>query len=748
MSTGPLLGRRVVVTRRPEQSGELARGLAELGAEVLELPTLALAPPEDCGPLDDALRRLSAFDWLVFTSANAVTSVRERLAALALAPPARPPRGASVGAATTVACREALSWLPIELQPETDFRAEGLLAAFERVEVAGRSVLAPLSERARDVLVSGLAARGALVTAPVAYRNVTPPGLAERYAELARVGFDLLVFASPSAVQNLAAAVGEAALRGRAAAVIGPVTEQAAHAAGLHVVARAEPSTSEGLVAALARGSLSWNPRMAPPIRRDVYVPNESDGFVFAAAALRGSGLMPGEREWLRRVAACELLPVLVESEDPAHVRVVVGGELEPDEQQGWVGRVAGGLRLADGRLALCGGAAWLIDADDWTEAFARVLDVPPGDYQATLYCYASAPNGRLCLEAAGSDERLGAWFRRTRAGQEMPGWLHNRCVDDPDEDPGHKAQWKKARRRPGSRVIDFLLHLEPAAELTAVEVGDHGFAEAGDCRQPEPFPLGLVPVALEGLDEEEEEEVAAPATPQVESQAAPYALQPIAGGPVEVPVAQLTRLARLAWLCHAYTRPALRLACPGGAPALQDVDGATLTRSGGVVAVSFDDDGQPHGAEAALVAVAKQLGALPEGTQILLETSRTRQPQGARPVGLHRYRGQVEGGAWRVAEAFPPTDAARLGSALALVETLVPARRLAARNEAEAERIVARLKAHAPHVLDLGLQRAGAELSFPKRSPEAFLEVVRRAFWLRHAADWPLQDCDLEPPR
>ncbi len=100
------------------------------------------------------------------------------------------------------------------------------------------------------------------------------------------------------------------------------------------------------------------------------------------------------------------------------------------------------------------------------------------------------------------------------------------------------------------------------------------------------------------------------------------------------------------------------------------------------------------------------------------------------------------------MAEAFPPTDAARLGSALALVETLVPARRLAARDEAEAERIVARLKAHAPHVLDLGLQRAGAELSFPKRSPEAFLEVVRRAFWLRHAADWPLQDFDLEPPR
>lgn len=253
MSTGPLLGRRVVITRRPEQSGELARRLAELGAEVVELPTLALAPPADCGPLDDALRRLGSFDWLVFTSANAVASVRERLAVLGLEPPARPPRGASVGAATSAACREALPWLPLELQPESDFRAEGLLLAFERVEVAGRAVLVPLSERARDVLASGLVARGARVTAPVAYRNVAPPGLAERYAELARAGFDLLVFASPSAVQNLVAAVGEMALRGRPAAVIGPVTEQAARQAGLDVIARAEPSTAEGLVAALAR---------------------------------------------------------------------------------------------------------------------------------------------------------------------------------------------------------------------------------------------------------------------------------------------------------------------------------------------------------------------------------------------------------------------------------------------------------------------------------------------------------------
>ena len=253
MTAGLLRGRRLVVTRRPEQSGELSRALADLGAEVVELPTIAIAPPADCAPLDDALSRLASFDWLVFTSANAVAAVRDRLAALGLAAPAPAPRGASVGETTTAACREALPWLELALQPERDFRAEGLLQAFEAVELGGGSVLVPLSERARDVLVAGLRARGARVEAPVAYRTVAPPGLAERYAELERAGFDLLVFASPSAVENLAAAVGEPALRGRAAAVIGPVTEEAARKAGLDVRVRAEPSTANGLVAALAR---------------------------------------------------------------------------------------------------------------------------------------------------------------------------------------------------------------------------------------------------------------------------------------------------------------------------------------------------------------------------------------------------------------------------------------------------------------------------------------------------------------
>jgi hypothetical protein len=241
---------------------------------------------------------------------------------------------------------------------------------------------------------------------------------------------------------------------------------------------------------------------MSSALRQDVHVPNESDGFVFTSRAMRGRGLMPGESAWNQAVAACELLPLVVESEDPANVRVVVGGALTADEQAGWVGRVTGGLRVRDGQLAICGGAAYVIDKDDWVDGYARVVTIPAGDYVATLYCYASAPNGRLCLDQTG-DEALGQWFRRTRPGQPMPVWLHNLCVHDPEVDPGHQKEWARAEQKPGAPVVDFLLHLEPASEpLAPAAVQDHGFAEAADCRRPEPMPLGLAADVERGGDD------------------------------------------------------------------------------------------------------------------------------------------------------------------------------------------------------------------------------------------------------
>ncbi len=249
-----LSGRRIVVTRRAGQASSLVRLLQERGATVVEVPSIEIAPPADTGALDEALGALGRFRWLVFTSANAVRAVAVRLQALGL--PARLGKGgarlASVGPATTAALRAAFPDDPVALEPAEGFRGAELARAFAREPMAGARVLVPCSSRAREDLARGLRALGAEVVAPVAYQTVEPADLRPRVARCLEDGFDLVAFASPSAVEAFAAAAGARA-RGIPSVVIGPTTAVAAAAAGLEVRAVAEPSTSEGLVAAAER---------------------------------------------------------------------------------------------------------------------------------------------------------------------------------------------------------------------------------------------------------------------------------------------------------------------------------------------------------------------------------------------------------------------------------------------------------------------------------------------------------------
>ena len=247
-----LAGRRILVTRRPEQASSLTRRLEAQGATVVEAATIQVVAPEDTRPLDAALLRLHRYHWLLFTSANAVRFVAERLKALG-----REPRAAleglrigSVGPSTTEAFRARFPAAAPPLEPASEFRAEGLLAALG-AEVAGQAFLLPTSDRAGDTLPQTLTARGARVDVVIAYRTVPAPALAGRLAEALAEGLDLVTFASPSAVDGFVSAAGKRA-RGLPAAVIGPVTDAAARAAGLDVRVTATPSTAEGLVTAIA----------------------------------------------------------------------------------------------------------------------------------------------------------------------------------------------------------------------------------------------------------------------------------------------------------------------------------------------------------------------------------------------------------------------------------------------------------------------------------------------------------------
>ncbi|MBN2369983.1 MAG: uroporphyrinogen-III synthase [Vicinamibacteria bacterium] len=248
----PLTGRRIIVTRRPAQAVELAKRLGALGARIVELPAIEIEPPEDFGPLDSALGDLDSYDWLVFTSANAVRFVSERFDALGLdpIPGNRCVRVAVIGPATADQYAVSFGGSRPDLLPDADYRAEGLVAAFEEFECSGLRFLLPLGDRARGLLERALSTRGAQVDVVTAYRTVAPPDLSERLSAELRDGVDLVTFASSSAVENLAAAAGHRVLS-IPAAVIGPSTEASASAAGFNVCAVAASSTIDGLIEAV-----------------------------------------------------------------------------------------------------------------------------------------------------------------------------------------------------------------------------------------------------------------------------------------------------------------------------------------------------------------------------------------------------------------------------------------------------------------------------------------------------------------
>ncbi len=252
-SSLPLAGRRIVVTRAPEQAGELARLLAENGAEVLLCPLVAFERPDDTHALDAALGRLGEFDWVLFTSQNAVRFFEERRRELEVPLEWGRPRVAAVGPATAKAARE----LGYDVQYVAEEMTGRGLARGLGEKVAGSSILLPRSDRARADLQEMLRAAGARVTDVVAYRTV-PPGQQglEALEQIQAGGVHAVALASPSAFERLVEQLGMEAMQeltGRVAlAAIGPVTAAAIRQAGLPVaVVPAKPS-AEAFVEALA----------------------------------------------------------------------------------------------------------------------------------------------------------------------------------------------------------------------------------------------------------------------------------------------------------------------------------------------------------------------------------------------------------------------------------------------------------------------------------------------------------------
>lgn len=255
----PLAGKRIVVTRAPEQAAELVGELQRLGAEALALPAVTFADPLDPAPLDQAIRALHSFHWILFTSQNAVRFFAKRCRLLGQMQgidgrATAEPLVAAVGPVTAEAARK--EGLRVD-HVANEFWGKALAEELGG-RVAGKRVLLPRSDRAENDLPAALRSSGGDVVDVVAYRTGAPGSFDRSVTDAIRRGdVDVVTFLSPSAVHHLMEEVGAETLRqvaGRVAlAAIGPVTAGAIREAGLPVEIEAPESTATSLVSAITR---------------------------------------------------------------------------------------------------------------------------------------------------------------------------------------------------------------------------------------------------------------------------------------------------------------------------------------------------------------------------------------------------------------------------------------------------------------------------------------------------------------
>ena len=245
----PLFGRRIVVTRTREQAGELSVRLRELGADVVELPTIRIEPPQDTAEFSRLVADVHTYDWVVFTSPNGVERFFEAFfAAYDDARSFGKPRIAAIGPSTAKKIAEYR--FATDLLPEK-FVAEGLVESFSKEHIESQTVLWVKAEETRDIVYEELMSQGAIVDRCIAYRTLPEKGdPTGAVARLVEEGADVITFTSGSTVENLFA-LGLPWPEDCKAASIGPVTSSKLREKGMEPEIEASESTIQGLVEAI-----------------------------------------------------------------------------------------------------------------------------------------------------------------------------------------------------------------------------------------------------------------------------------------------------------------------------------------------------------------------------------------------------------------------------------------------------------------------------------------------------------------
>lgn len=253
----PLFGYRILSTREHGEGFDL---LEDLGAEVIEFPTIEIVPPVSYEGLDMSIEKIKDYDWLIFTSRNAVKYFFRRffekdrdirdLSGIKIC---------SIGAKTAGEIKNY--GLKVDLVPD-EFHAEGLVEAFLKVQKAknkerigtfkGVRFLLPRAEKAREIFPERIRELGGEIDVPVAYRTIKPESRGKRLRRFLREGrISVATFTSAATFHNFREIMGKEAdefLNRVPIAVIGPVTAKAVEKAGLHVDIMPGEATIESMV--------------------------------------------------------------------------------------------------------------------------------------------------------------------------------------------------------------------------------------------------------------------------------------------------------------------------------------------------------------------------------------------------------------------------------------------------------------------------------------------------------------------
>jgi uroporphyrinogen III methyltransferase/synthase len=244
-----------MITRAREQSGEFATRLNQLGVEVVEFPTIEIVPPSSWKALDQAIDRITSYDWIIFTSANGVHFFFQRLKEKGKT--RRSLSGikiCAIGPATAEQVKK--KGIRIDFIPKK-FIAEAILLGFKKMGVEGKRILLARAKEARDVLPIGLRKMGTEVDIVEVYRTIKPRGGAKRLRKLLdEKKIDMITFTSSSTVTHFVELLKgtdyKKMLKDVAIACIGPITAQTATEQGMKVHLQPKQYTIPGLTQAIA----------------------------------------------------------------------------------------------------------------------------------------------------------------------------------------------------------------------------------------------------------------------------------------------------------------------------------------------------------------------------------------------------------------------------------------------------------------------------------------------------------------